>query len=151
MLFQDLRHTICSYYIEDANAIILCMCTHTHTHVIIYRIAENFLLARFLIWRFGEFGIGCQIKNSPIELNARMPMAVSIHITKFKLRQYRLRAIPPNLMLAKGLPAIRYKARYFSILTLFLCVYMTLCMCQLHYNVIIQVLQTEHKTVSITV
>jgi hypothetical protein len=72
-----------------------------------YRIAGNFNLVRFLIWRFGEFGIDCQIKNSPIYLNAYAPMAVNIQIAKLKIRQYQWRAISLNLMLAK-VPAIQY-------------------------------------------
>jgi hypothetical protein len=58
-------------------------------------------LARFLIWQFDEFSIDRQIKNSPIEFDARVPMTVSIQIAKFKLHQYRWRAILPNLMFAK--------------------------------------------------
>ena len=57
-----------------------------------YCIAGNFLV-RFLIWRFGEFGIDCQSKNLPIELNARVPMVVSIQIAKFKLHQHQWRDI----------------------------------------------------------
>ena len=37
-------------------------------HYCIYRIVDT--LTRFLIWQFGEFSIGHQIKNSPIELTA---------------------------------------------------------------------------------
>ena len=56
---------------------------------------------KFLIWRFGGFSIDCQIKNLPIELDTRVSMAVKLRITKFKLHQYQLRPISPNLMLAK--------------------------------------------------
>ena len=47
-----------------------------------------------------EFGIDCQIKNSPIII-ACVPMVINIQITKFKLHQYQLRAISLNLMLTK--------------------------------------------------
>ena len=48
----------------------------------IFCMAGNF--GEVLIWQFGEFGIDCQIKNSPvtIELNACIPMAVSVQIAK---------------------------------------------------------------------
>ena len=59
------------------------------------------LLARFLVWWFGELIKDCQIKNSPIKLYAYMPMTLGIQITKFKFCQYQLRAILSNLMLTK--------------------------------------------------
>ena len=51
-----------------------------------YCIAGNF--GKVFNLAIGEFGIDRQIKYSPIELNACTPMAVSIQIAKFKLRQY---------------------------------------------------------------
>ena len=39
--------------------------------------------------------------NPQILVNACMRMALSIQITKFKIRQYQLAAVSPNLMLAK--------------------------------------------------
>ena len=45
-----------------------------------------------------------KLKNSPIGLNACTPMAVSIQIAKFILRQYQWRASSPNLMLVKVIP-----------------------------------------------
>ena len=41
---------------------------------------------RGLIWRFGEFGEGRQIKNSPIYIIACTPMALRTQIAKFKVR-----------------------------------------------------------------
>ena len=58
-------------------------------------------LARFLIWRFGEFSKGRQIKNFPILITACVPMALRIQIAKIEFHQYLLRANSPNLMLAK--------------------------------------------------
>ena len=66
-----------------------------------YRIAGNFGEVFNLAISVYTQHVDGQIKNSPIELNACTPMAVSVQITKFKLRQYQQRAISPNLMLAK--------------------------------------------------
>ena len=77
------------------------MCIILNIWLCTYRIhvVENF--GEVLSWRFGEFGIDRQIKNSPTEVNARAPVAVTIQIVKFKLCQYQWRAISPNLMLTK--------------------------------------------------
>ena len=56
---------------------------------------------RFLTWRFGELGKDRQIKTRQFKLNVCTPIMLSIQITKFKFRQYQLKAISPNLMLAK--------------------------------------------------
>ena len=60
-------------------------------HVITYFIAGNFNFARFLIWRLGEFS----------KVAKCLPMMLSIQIAKFKFHQYQVRAVLPNLMLAK--------------------------------------------------
>ena len=64
-------------------------------------------MARFLIWRFGKFGKDHQIKNSPIYINACTPMVLHIQITKFKFRQYQLRALSAKNNACQSYPLYR--------------------------------------------
>ena len=52
-----------------------------------------------------------KLKTCLFKLNACAPMTLSIQIAKFKFRQYQLKAVSPNLMLAK---VTRYLAFYTS-------------------------------------
>ena len=52
-----------------------------------------------------------RVKIAKLKLNACAPMTLSIQITKFKLRQYQLNTVSPNLMLAKVIPCTVYDSK----------------------------------------
>ena len=58
-------------------------------------------MARYLIWRIGNFAENRQIKNTPILFHTLPHYAEALAIAKFKIRQCILMTDSPNLMLAK--------------------------------------------------
>ena len=56
-------------------------------------------MARFLIWRIGDFAENRQIKNPPVLFHTLSHYVEAI--AKFKIRQCILMTDSPNLMLAK--------------------------------------------------
>ena len=68
---------------------------------------ERRLLSNRIAGKFGEvFYLANQVKIAELKtrqskLNVCAPMTPSIQIAKFKFRQYQLRAVSPNLMLAR--------------------------------------------------
>ena len=68
------------------------MAIFNHCGIIKYGIAGN----------LGEvFNLVIWVKIAKLKLTACAPMTLSVQIAKFKFHQYQLRAILPNLMLAK--------------------------------------------------
>ena len=71
-------------------------------------------MARFLIWRIGDFAENHQIKNPPILCHTLSLYAEGLAIAKFKICQCILMTDSPNLMLTKVSHYMVYLSCYLS-------------------------------------